>query len=122
MLPMQHDDIDRDNQPSVHQDQLAIDVAPAPKARGRWTAQDEIDAYAEAMGRDRAQAQVLAAREAKKCTCRAQAKEDELARTEKRKSKRVPSAQHSPGCPQYRPISATRHVPTETEYRREMGR
>lgn len=100
--------MERDEMPQVIDGQLSIDVPSSPKAIGRWTGDDEFREYANQKGVDRALDQKKRAEETRECNCGAQAKEDEEARKEERRSKKVSSSTHKAGCPQLRARSNTR--------------
>jgi len=82
-------------------EQLQIEVAPAPRAIGRWDVDHEIAAYRKTMGDDALDRQKRLAEQAKECTCGEQAKADAEAIKDGKKSKKLLGWEHKPGCNSY---------------------
>lgn len=102
----------------VHRDQITIPVPSAPGAVGRWTGDEEINAYKEQFGEDAALEQHRRAELEAACNCGEQEKENIIASHERRKAQRVLGHKHLAGCKAFRAIPKSHHTPTEEDVKR----
>lgn len=119
---MQHDE--EDFAPRPIEGQLAIPVPEAPGAIGRWTTDDEFAAYAREHGMGKAIEQKKLVEDSRNCNCGQQELEDQKAREDERRARKISGHLHKAGCPQKTAFSSTpvRITPEEQERRYGSGR